>query len=890
MNKSIAITIACFLFIGILAFLVVSTCLYWTKQDDYNKAWQNGYDTALSAKSEYEETIKQLQAEKLNLSTELADTKASVESLTASNESFKTQVTELTEQKQALQNSVEDLTQTKTENELTISTLQTKVSSYETQISDLQDDVTEYTEEIQSLNTQIANLNSEIEKLENDVANNTAEIAELQQQKLGLKNQITNLNSQIATKTQEINTLNSNIISLNNLVSKLQNTNNLQVQTISNLNTQIVSLNTQISNLTLQINNNSGLVSTLNQKITQLENSITYYEEYIAGLENGDQIVITVEFNGSVYNVQVINKGGKVSLVEPTSTDYVIFNYWQLENGTQIDLSTYAFDESTKIIANVTCKYDVDFYVDNASVDDQIIVANGYATAPSIPSKSGYEFDGWSLDGSTVIDVSSYTITKNTIFYAVFTKLHTVQFNDGTQVIDTQIVRNGEYADNVNIQDTPYIIFNGWTVGGSLVDIDSYTISSDIIFTANFTYKYDVKFMDGETLVNTQIVANNEMPTAVIAPTKSGYRFLGWSIDGENIVDPTSIAISGTTIYTAMYVQQFMVTFYDAKYGGIVSTKLVDKDSIIGVLDFNLPTKEHYEFKHWAYTDILTEVVFDPTSCVITKNLNVYAVWEQLEFSITFTTEPYGAGELVAQKFVQKNGILGELDFDAPTKEHYVFKNWAYIDRLVVKVFDPTSYVVTNNLNVYAVWEQVEFTVSFYASESELISTEVVAKNSNLQSVPTVQTPTNKVFVGWAQKGYDDRFSNDEMSVKTFNSDVIYYAYFANVFEGRFSTEDGKYVITIVNGKYGNDSEVITDTPIFKCGINYTKYIGLTVEIFENSWGYEFISNIYNERLVYDKISDCWLYTFTNKSGESPVSQTYTLSRVKAPYTSYILD
>ena len=123
---------------------------------------------------------------------------------------------------------------------------------------------------------------------------------------------------------------------------------------------------------------------------------------------------ITAEFNGAVYNVQVINKGSKLSLIEPTSTEYVIFNYWEDEEGNQVDLSTKTFNESTKLIANVTYKYDVNFYVDNASVDDQIIIKNGYATKPANPQKSGYEFDGWSLDGQTVVEVSETPITKNT--------------------------------------------------------------------------------------------------------------------------------------------------------------------------------------------------------------------------------------------------------------------------------------------------------------------------------------------------------------------------------------------------------------------------------------------------------------------------------------------
>ncbi len=553
-KKGIAIAVACLLFIGLEVFLIWSSVLYYQQKDDYDKAWQSGYDTALQAKDEYDKTIAQLQAEKLQLSSDLSTAQSSVETLKASNESYSQQVEALTSQKAELESSVANLTQTKTENELTIQTLNTKVSSYESQISELQADIAENETTIDSLNTQITNLNNEISDLEAEAEDNTAEIAELKQIKAGLENQITNLNAQISAKTNEINTLNGNVTSLNNLVSKLQSTNELQSQIITNLNAQIVSLNTQISNLTLQINNNSGLVSSLQAKITQLENSIAYYEEYIAGLESGDQIVITAEFNGSVYNVQVINKGGKVSIVEPTSTDYVIFNYWTVE-GEQVDLSTYTFNESTKLIANVTYKYDVSYYVDNAPVSEQIIVSNGYATDPTEPTKTGYEFDGWSLDGSTIIDTTEYAITKNTIFYAVFTKLHTVQFNDGTQVVSTQTVRNGEYADSesVSVESTQYKTFAGWTVDGSIVDVDSYVISADTVFTATYTYSYDVTFKSDDATYTSQIVQSGNYPVEPSAPTKVGGYFLGWSLNGIDIVSVTSTQITANTTFIAVW-------------------------------------------------------------------------------------------------------------------------------------------------------------------------------------------------------------------------------------------------------------------------------------------------------------------------------------------------
>lgn len=53
----------------------------------------------------------------------------------------------------------------------------------------------------------------------------------------------------------------------------------------------------------------------------------------------------------------------------------------------------------------------------------QSVASGGYATAPSTdPTKPGYTFAGWSIDGTNVVSVGSTPITGNTTFTAVFTE------------------------------------------------------------------------------------------------------------------------------------------------------------------------------------------------------------------------------------------------------------------------------------------------------------------------------------------------------------------------------------------------------------------------------------------------------------------------------------
>ncbi len=369
----------------------------------------------------------------------------------------------------------------------TITTLNDNISQLNSQVTILQNNNKDYSNQIDKLNTQKTSLETQVNNLTTIKTNNETTIASLNSQIASLRNQVTNLTNSGEDKSEQIKTLNSQITTLQNTVSQLQTINNMNVDTITSLNTQITNLNTQISDMTLQSQNSQSQINALNNKISELQTSVTYYESYIAQLENGEQVVATFEFDGSVYNIQIVNKGSKLSVTTPTSTDYKIFNVWTV-NGSAIDLSTYTITTNTKIVADVTYKYDVKFKVDNTIYNSQIVTKNCYATIPTNPTKTGYEFDGWSLNGVDVIsDITTRQVTQNVTYIAVFTKVHNVTFINGDNVISTQMIRNGEYAETPSKPFKPGYLFNGWTINSLPVELTSYKIFNDVVINSNFS-------------------------------------------------------------------------------------------------------------------------------------------------------------------------------------------------------------------------------------------------------------------------------------------------------------------------------------------------------------------------------------------------------------------
>lgn len=487
-------------------------------QEDIDNAYEDGYNTALENKSEYDELINSYRDTITTLTDNVSQLNSQINILTNNNKDYKEQVSYLEEQKANLQTQVDNLTSIKNDNEASI----------------------------ESLNSQISILQNQIESLTNSGEN----------------------------KDEQISQLNKQVANLQSLVNQLQETNQMNVNTISNLNVQISNLNRQISEMTELSQNANSQINILNNKINELQKSIKYYEEYIASLESGEQVVATFEFDGSVYNIQIVNKNSILSVTPPTSTEYKIFNGWTV-NGESVDLSTYTITTNTKFVADVTYKYDVKFMVDSNEYNSQIIVKNGFATLPEEPTKAGYEFSGWSLNGIDIIDnISTTPITQNIAYIAVFTKLHTVTFMNGDNIYETQYVKNGNFATNVIIENEGNKIFKGWKVNDILVDISTYQILSDTIFVADFAIAKTVEFYltyssfspEQNVLYETKYVEENNFVELPTPPEKEGYVFKGWCdatvLFGETIIDLSNYPITADMKLRPAWEQYKTLKFY----------------------------------------------------------------------------------------------------------------------------------------------------------------------------------------------------------------------------------------------------------------------------------------------------------------------------------------
>lgn len=334
----------------------------------------------------------------------------------------------------------------------------------------------------------IANRDKTITEKENIITENNQTIEANKTVIEEHKAEIERLKAQAETTNQNhaqaIAELETEISSLQLINDNLQKENATNLATITELNNEKTTLENKVTELSAKIEENNQLIAEYEQLKADkeaLENSQKYYEDFIKSLETETQAVAIFEVEGSVYNAQILAKGSSPTITKPADTETTTFVGWYVNNILIENINTYQITTNTKFVAKFDIAYTVNFKLDENSEFTSIKVAkNGYATELiTLPTKTGYDFDGFTINGVDVIDYTTHPITENTTFIAKFTKLHTVTFVVKDKVVATQKIRNGENAQEVQGYT------NEWLLNGEAIDITNYPVYADLTFFQN---------------------------------------------------------------------------------------------------------------------------------------------------------------------------------------------------------------------------------------------------------------------------------------------------------------------------------------------------------------------------------------------------------------------
>ena len=319
---------------------------------------------------------------------------------------------------------------------------------------------------------------------------------------------------------------------------------------------------------------------------------------------------ISVSVTSPLYNVQVIGytSNGDVvyvstvaEVVPNTPRTFEIYNNYN-DKIDYVGINLYYNDEESEIdIASVN-QEDLGIAVSFTNTVNLVIRSEGsedvtrhvlvgeQITLASLPtlSRSGYEFDGWSIGGNIVDD--DFIITANTLVEAVWTRLYTLtKINDGAQT--SQTYRNGTEITLETPTKAGHTFIGWYAEGSSVAQSTTFNISEDMTLTAQYSVnQYTLTLVvDG---VETSDTYDYGTTVNLTTPEKENYNFVGWFAEGSETATASPLTITDNITLTA----QFELIQYTVTLIIVDSEDITHEDAITCDAGYSLTEEEVAEY------------------------------------------------------------------------------------------------------------------------------------------------------------------------------------------------------------------------------------------------------------------------------------------------------
>ena len=155
-----------------------------------------------------------------------------------------------------------------------------------------------------------------------------------------------------------------------------------------------------------------------------------------------------------------------------------------------------------------------------------------------IPEKDGYIFvsllkNGLEYDIDTPVK-EDMTLTATYVEIPNIAKKYTVSFDFGNNVIKTQTIRENVKVNEPKAINKNKYKFLGWYLDGELYDFDL-PVTKDIKLVAKYEKMVvTIKFvLNGGSGIVSKEYTKGEIPSVVKEPSRLGYRFTYWTLEGN---------------------------------------------------------------------------------------------------------------------------------------------------------------------------------------------------------------------------------------------------------------------------------------------------------------------------------------------------------------------
>ena len=350
------------------------------------------------------------------------------------------------------------------------------------------------------------------------------------------------------------------------------------------------------------------------------------------------------------------------------------------------------------------------------------------------PAKRGHDFGGWfdneTFNESGKLAEGAKMPAAAQTYYAKWTpSVYGITYpgieGSAPDVTLPTTHTYGTATEIPNLTRTGYV-FNGWVVNGEGAAQTGLTLGAEdytgaVTLTAAWTaerYAITYEGMDGAQYGEAHPDWYAYDTDAVISdPTKAGYTFLGWLVNGE------STARKDLTLRKEAYLDNITLTATWEQNPYKITWNVNEGDKLTGegytveafygnpITAPSDPTRRGYTFGGW-YTDgsnFAENTKFKTGDKMPEGDVTYYAKWTAIEYTITYNLD---GGTNVSGNPAQYTVETGKITLLDPTKTGYRFDGWYTDDTYSTKVTEIAADS-TGGVTLWAKWTVNQYTVTW---------------------------------------------------------------------------------------------------------------------------------------------------------------------------------
>lgn len=380
----------------------------------------------------------------------------------------------------------------------------------------------------------------------------------------------------------------------------------------------------------------------------------------------------------------------------------------------------------------------------------------------------------------------------------------------GNPIEPLEVAEGSTLSDSEDLQPTAKgFRFDGWYKDETLKqkwNFDTDTMTANITLYAKWTALFTVTFElsgHGDAIEPLEVDEGSKLiDSEDLQPTAEGLRFGGWykNADFTEIWDfNTDTVTNNITLYARWTVT---VTFELSGHGDEIEALTVDADSKLDNTSVPQPTANGYNFEGWYKDKDCTEQ-WNFNKDKVTQDITLYAKWQEVEegtFIVTFNLSGLGNDFFL---YPVADSTIAKPDDPQPAVEGYRFLGW-YKESNYVTEWNFDEDTVTENITLYAKWEELTYTVTYdFSGKGENITISDIKFGSLLtQTEELTPTAEGYLFLGWYKDA--DFTQKWDFTRDTVTDNITLYAKWQEI-------EENKYMVTYNLSEHGDDIYVYVD-------------------------------------------------------------------------------